>query len=122
VSKVKHDGWGYKYRWSERIYPPIFHDKATLIRKFEYGIKNRWRNARRAGTVKAVKVRIVEVEEEMTTPEYKSECHGADYTIEFVVFEKSGKKLVRICSKCHKPCSVAELPKASTVRKEEGDE
>ena len=113
MSKVKHDGWGYKYRWSERIYPPIFHDKATLIRKFEYGIKNRWRNARRAGTVKAVKVRIVEVEEEMTTPEYKSDFPWRHECVPIEIAKDGEPTGKWVCLYCHKP---------TTVRKEEGDE
>ena len=55
------------------------------------------------------------------THEYKSECCGAEYTWEIVKFEKSGKKLIPVCSECHKPCSVAKLPKSTKV-KEEGDE
>ena len=40
--------------------------------------------------------------------EPKSECCGAEYTWDIVKFEKSGKKLIPVCSKCHKPCQVKE--------------
>ena len=57
----------------------------------------------------------------MTEP--KSECHGVDV-------ERRGRSGLSkdgithidvwhyVCSKCHKPCSIAKLPKASKVKEE----
>lgn len=56
-----YDGWAIKYRWCNRIFPPVFLYKATLIRKYEGGIKGKWKKSRKKGFVKAIKVKLVEV-------------------------------------------------------------
>ena len=50
----------------------------------------------------------------MTEP--KSECCGAD--VDLVLTNLVAKPSIFYCSKCHKPCSVAKLPKASKVKEE----
>ena len=58
----------------------------------------------------------------MTEP--KSECCGADWFYwvrhfdeEYVTGFHDGQN-VRYCPLCHKPCSIAKLPKASKVKEE----
>ena len=61
MSEKPFEGWAIKYKWAKKLYPPVFYTRRYLIEHYERGIKNKWRDARRKGTVKAVKVRIVEV-------------------------------------------------------------
>ena len=65
VSKVKYDGWCAKWMSERRIVPRIYFTKEELIRAWNLGgeAPRRWENYRRKGQVKAVKVRIVEVDE-----------------------------------------------------------
>ena len=61
MSKVKYDGWCIKYCWTKRLFPPVSRDRSFLISDYEQGTKGLWRNHRRKGIVKMVRVRIVEV-------------------------------------------------------------
>jgi len=65
MSKVKYDGWCAKWMSGRRIVPRIYFTKEELIRAWNLGgeAPRRWENYRRKGQVKAVKVRIVEVDE-----------------------------------------------------------
>ena len=64
MSKVKYDGWCayYLIKGKHYLYPGSFHGtKKALIEWFDSGSHPKWKEYRRAGRVKAVKVRIVEV-------------------------------------------------------------
>ena len=52
----------------------------------------------------------------MTTPEYKSECCGAD--VDLVLTNLVAQPSIFYCSQCRKPCSIAKLPKASKAKEE----
>jgi len=64
MSKVKYDGWCayHLIKGKDYLYPGSFHPtKKALIKWFDSGGFKSWKQYRKAGTVKAVKVRIVEV-------------------------------------------------------------
>ena len=63
MSKVKYDGWCIKYHWTDKLFPPVFQERSTVIKDYERNLKGIWRKNCRKGHVKMVKVRIVEVDE-----------------------------------------------------------
>ena len=61
MSKVKCDGWAIKYDFVGKLYPPVWDSKELLIKSYNQWVPGLWKKHRKAGKVKAVKVRIVEV-------------------------------------------------------------
>ena len=68
MSKVKYDGWCPKYFWRpDKSYLGTWWfnlTKRELIEEMDDNLPGWWKKQRKAGNVKAVKVRIVEVEDE----------------------------------------------------------
>ena len=63
MGKVKYDGWCIKYDFTDKLFAPVWDTKATLIEWYNRGKLKLWQKHQRQGYVKAVKVRIVEVDE-----------------------------------------------------------
>jgi len=63
MSKVKYDGWCVKWSGDRRAVSYIYFTKKKLINAFNFDgqAPERWKSCTKQGLVKAVKVRIVEV-------------------------------------------------------------
>ena len=66
MSKVKYDGWCIKWKCARKAHGPIFPTKKKLINTFNFDGRapGRWKSYTKQGQVKAVKVRVIEVNDE----------------------------------------------------------
>ena len=63
MSKVKYDGWCVKRIYSDTLLLPVWDTKEDVIKWYDRKTPGTWEKYNNAGYVKAVKVRIVEVDE-----------------------------------------------------------
>ncbi len=58
-----YDGWGIRNSWTNRVSLPVYRTKRDLIRAYDDICPGLWKNRRKKGILKAVKVRLVEAED-----------------------------------------------------------